>query len=640
MLKKLRIPILIVSIFIMATAYYLHMTADIPKKITQSNQTITNIDNVRFTFKISLMTQRGLSTYLLAIEEQDMGKRYLAEDYFSAAIGFLNTGYIQDPDFIDYVEPRLEAILALIHRYELSLPVTQISSLETLVQEIYSYTEQNERSIWHDIQKTYIEFRTHEYKIFQLYQILMSVSLIFLGISLALYWKQRQLLKLNRAHQQELQELAYYDPLTKISNRKNIDNILEKQLLRSSRHKSNFYIALIDIDNFKRVNDLLGHDAGDLLLIEFTERLNQTIRKEDFIGRLGGDEFLLIFDEDTRHDELYQILTRITEAFSQPVKISQTEFYVTFSIGVAQYPKDAIGKTPSQGLIKSADIAMYQAKQAGKNQFHFYDEQLGALIQHEHKMEVEIKQAIENDEFELYYQPQLDARTLQIIGAEALVRWNHPSGKLVMPNEFIGLIEKGYHTQAFGDWVITHAVQQQQAWMNQGMDIKVSINLSVKHIVASNFRQNILALMKRLNADLQRIVFEITEYELIAYQSNPIQDLKKLADAGFVFHLDDFGTGYSSISYLSQLPIKSIKIDKSFIDYIQADNHQKRMVEAIIHIAEALNIDIIAEGVETQYQVDYLNKQHCAAYQGYYFSKALPVDAFNRFVQTYQNPTN
>ncbi len=630
-LKKLKLPLTITTLLAIAIAYYYYSIKNIPDEVAQSTGTVINVDSIRFTFKVSLMAEKGLSSYLKAIHLKDESGIDEAIDYFKASIAFLNTRYTIDQRFVDDVQPELETAVHMIQTYRLDIPKDKITELSALVKDIYLDSETRERNAWYTIRENYIEFRTQEYKVFQLYQVVAVVVFLLLGLATKLYWGQRKLLKLNKAHESELLSLAFYDPLTGIPNRKNIENLLEKQLVRAQRHKTSFFIALIDLDDFKNVNDLLGHEAGDQLLIEYTQRLTSVIREEDIMGRLGGDEFLLVFDEFTQYEELNQILERITQAFSLPIQINYTEFYVTFSMGIAQYPKDAQGKSAIQGLIKSADIAMYHAKQHGKNQYSFYDEQLGEMIQLEHEMDLEIKRALENDEFELYYQPQIDAKTLEVIGAEALVRWNHPVKGLIMPNDFIDYIEKGYHTSAFGEWVITEAVQQQKAWQQRGLNLKVAINLSIKHIAAPDFRENLTELMRQLDADLSLMVFEITEYELIAYQSTPIEDLKALADAGFIFHLDDFGTGYSSISYLSQLPIKSIKIDKSFIDYIEADNQQKRMVEAIIHIANALNIEIIAEGVETQYQVDYLQQQHCHAFQGYLFSKPLPVEAFNDY---------
>ncbi|WP_373017373.1 putative bifunctional diguanylate cyclase/phosphodiesterase [Thiomicrorhabdus sp.] len=631
-LKKLQLPLIIVTVLATAIAYYYYSIRGLPEKIAQSTGTVMNVDSIRFTFKVSLMAEKGYSSYLEALRLQSEDELDNAINYFEASIGFLKTRYTIDQKFVDDVQPELEKAISLIQTYRLNMPHSQIIELNELVTDIYLDSENREREAWHKTRENYIEFRTQEYKSFRLYQVIAIVFLLLLSLSFWLYWRQRKLLKLNKLHEAELLSLAFYDPLTGIPNRKNIESLLEKQLVRAQRHHSSFFIALIDLDDFKNVNDLLGHEAGDQLLIEYTKRLTGVIREEDIMGRLGGDEFLLVFDEFTQHEELNRILERITRAFSLPIQINYTEFYVTFSMGIAQYPKDAQGKSAIQSLVKSADIAMYHAKQQGKNQFSFYDEQLGEMIQLEHEMDIEIKRALENDEFELYYQPQIDANTLEVIGAEALVRWNHPTRNLIMPNEFIDYIEKGYHTTAFGEWVINQAVQQQKTWQQQGLNIKVAINLSVKHIASPDFRENLTRLIRQLDADLSHLVFEITEYELIAYQSTPIEDLKKLADAGFVFHLDDFGTGYSSISYLSQLPIQSIKIDKSFIDYIQADNQQKRMVEAIIHIAEALNIKIIAEGVETEYQVNYLQQQHCHAFQGYFFSRPLTVEAFNDYL--------
>lgn len=618
--------------------YYNYLMQGIPERIAQASETIINVDKIRFSFKVSLLSQKGFSSYTFALVQQDEEKLYESLDYLEASLGFLDIKYTQSNEQKDYIQPRLEEAIALIERYQLNMPRKEWSRLQDLVHEIYSFSEQRERNIWSEVQNDYIDFQTNEYKLNQLYKIAVVVALILFSLSFWMYIKQNRQNQLIRKHESELRSLAFFDPLTAIPNRKHIENLLETQLNRALRHEKHLFIALIDIDNFKKINDLLGHDAGDRLLVESVERILEQIRQEDTLGRLGGDEFLIIFDESLSSEEaLTYILDRILGAFKRPIRINNTDFMVSLSIGIAMAPDNS---RRVEELMKYADIAMYQSKQLGKDQYQFYDQALSRKLQEEHKLDLEIKQALLNDEFELFYQPQIDISGNKIIGAEALVRWNHPQKGLLFPGEFIDLIERGVHTREFGSWVIIHAAQQQKVWQSQGINIPVSINLSVKHILVTDFYESMCQLIKDHDIDLKSIVFEITEYEVIEHQSSAIETLKKLKDVGFVFHLDDFGTGYSSISYLNKLPIEAIKIDKSFIDYIQPGNEQKQMVDAIIHIGHALDMSIIAEGVEETYQMEYLAQHGCAMVQGYLFAKPLPKVDFEDFFKRFGDQDN
>jgi len=436
----------------------------------------------------------------------------------------------------------------------------------------------------------------------------------------------------NKKHQDQLQNMAYIDSLTKIANRKYIENTVETKIKLCERTGLSFYLALIDIDNFKNVNDLLGHDAGDELLQKCVDILHNSIRQEDLIGRFGGDEFVIIFNEHTSQEEFLTVLSRLDQAFKKPLKINDMDFLVTISTGISNYPKDMNSNTKNyaQHLLKPADLAMYHAKSSGKNQISFYNQNLEAQIQIEHKMDAELKRAIMNDEFELFYQPQIHSSNGKMESAEALIRWNHPEKGLVMPNDFIHFIEKGMHTVEFGEWVIKKSIQQKM-WQQNDIHLDISINLSVKHILSPMFFQNITNLVHLLDANLAHLAFEITEYELISSDNNGIKELERLHNAGFQFHLDDFGTGYSSISYLNQLPINTIKIDKSFIDYIHPHGEKKALVEAIIALSKSLNKHIIAEGVENEYQANYLKEVGCETFQGYYYSKPLQVKDLEKF---------
>lgn len=630
---KYLIPLSLILIVAAMYGYYQYSIKQIPAKVAQSQETIINVDSLRFTFKVSLLAQKGVGTYLAAIENKNADQLYDAIDYFDAAIAFTDIAYTANKKFGVKAKELLKPIPKLIEHAGLNHSIETINQIIELANQVSNLAEQEERLTWHRIQENYIEFKTHEYKIIQLYEVLTITFIAFLMISIWLTFRQQKLIKQNRIQQAELEHLAYFDPLTLTANRKSIENEIERRANICKRNHLSFYIALIDIDDFKNVNDLLGHDAGDQLLKKIGDHFKKVTRQEDIVGRFGGDEFLIVFNEYTNKQQLIAVLARLQAILKKPIIINDTEFKVTASIGIASFPKDINpdANNVTQHLIKSADLAMYEAKNAGKNQFHFYNEALETQIKLEHRMEREILRAVEQDEFVLYYQPQLDSKSNQICGAEALVRWQHPERGLVYPGEFIEFIEKGIHTAPFGEWIIKHAIEQQQQWHAKGIEIPISINLSVKHILSSNFYNRIIQIVDDLDADLNQLIFEITEYELIKSEFSAITDLSRLQNIGFRFALDDFGTGYSSISYLSQLPIECIKIDKSFIDYIEPDQEKRKIVDAIIHIGTTLNKKVVAEGVETEYQVQFLRQSGCDLLQGFYYSKPITVNEFERF---------
>ena len=637
--NTIQTPLLIITILASLFAYYQYSLKKIPEKVIHSQKLIINVDTLRSSFNVSLLAQKSLSSYITALKFKQKNELDNAINYLDKALAFSEIKHFKNSQFNVQTKPLLLQASTIIHTQKLTPTEEDITKLTNLINQTSLLAEHSERKTWQDIQQNYIELKNNGYKESKLYQVL---TLTFIGLLIISLWfslKQRKLLNLKESNQNKLQRLAYIDPLTEIANRKNIENAIENKIKFCQRTKDSFYIALIDLDNFKNVNDLLGHSAGDELLKKCVNDFKRIIRQEDLIGRLGGDEFLILFNEHTDEQALIAVMSRIHACFAQPTQISDTMFNVTTSIGIANYPKD-IGSADDndimQNLIKAADIAMYQAKNLGKNQFAFFDEKLEAQIKLEHTMDKEIQTAIENDEFELYYQPQIDSISRRIIGAEALVRWNHPEKGLVMPMDFIGFIEKGYHTVEFGEWVVKTAAIQQKKWEDMDIPITMSVNLSVKHILSANFFLRISHIIEELNINLNGFIFEITEYELITSKKVAIKDLNKLQEAGFIFYLDDFGTGYSSISYLSQLPIEGIKIDKSFIDYVQPNQDKKKLVDSIIQLGTTLNKKVIAEGVESKYQAYFLNESGCQAFQGYLFSKPLPALEFEKFYEVHQ----
>ncbi|MCD6433361.1 MAG: EAL domain-containing protein [Sulfurimonas sp.] len=624
--KKWLLLLLPVIIGGMLLSYYRY--SNLPVHIAESESTVMQTDAIGFTYKVLTLLQKSYITLTQAIAHQNEDKLYDAVDYVEAAEGFLNTKYLKNDALIKKIRPLIEKSYKTVESSGLSITQEQLDEICDDYASIKIEIEQVVKELRLNVQKEYIEFQENEYKLNILYElIILSISLMLFAFIWMLI-KQRQLNRLVLSHKEELTHLAYYDSLTKIPNRKSIENIISENIERFKRNGTEFYVAMIDLDNFKNINDIYGHDVGDLVLIESVKRIKSCIRTLDTLGRFGGDEFIIILEDKKNLLELTTILNRINDSFKKPMKINNVVYYTTVSIGVVNYPNDA---NSVWELIKHADIAMYHSKSQGKAQYNFFESRLGTMMQRQHEMEPQIQKALQEEEFELYYQSQIDIASNRILSAEALVRWRHPERGLIFPGDFIDIIENGYLTKEFGEWVISEASKQQKIWLERGIKLSISVNLSVKHIMEPNFYDDMLALVLKLNIDLKYFHFEITEYELLSHRERSAKVLNDLAKEGFSFHLDDFGTGYSSITYLNQLDIATVKIDKSFIDKIVSKSDKYPFVDAIVDMAKALGIRVIAEGVETEVQYEYLKEIHCETIQGYYYSKPLAVDDFERY---------
>ncbi|MBN2782624.1 MAG: EAL domain-containing protein [Campylobacterales bacterium] len=611
--------------------YYNYSKQHLHMQIAKSEDTMMKTDSIRFSYKVVVLLQKAYISLEQFTDAQDEDRYYDALDYIAASKGFLNIKYMRNNDIVDDVNPVLDEIYKKVSSYGLNLVKKDLEFIHKDIEFVEDKMHQCEQDIWIEFQESYIGFQTNEYRLDMVYKYIILFTTILLFIFILVFIKQKKLNIKILEHEKELEKLAYYDVLTKIANRKSIEDIMDKYIKRSKRNGTEFYVALIDLDDFKKVNDIHGHNSGDKLLVECVNRLESSVRSIDEMGRFGGDEFIIIFEDITDYYELVGIFERIEESFKQPIKIGNSEHYTSVSIGVANYPKDADNVTD---LIKYADIAMYHSKSKGKAQYSFFKSELSSSIQRQFEMEPQIKEALYNGQFELFYQPQIDPILDKVVSAEALIRWNHPQRGFIPPFEFIDIIEKGFMVKEFGEWVIKEASKQQKIWREKGIDVVISVNLSVKHIMSPSFYKDIIVLSKEIeiDIDLENFAFEITEYELISYKNRSVKVLNDLAKEGFKFHLDDFGTGYSSITYLNEVEIESIKIDKSFIDKIGSDK-DTHFVDAIVNMAKALDIKIIAEGVETKEQVEYLKELECDIIQGYFYSKPLCVNDFENYLK-------
>lgn len=421
--------------------------------------------------------------------------------------------------------------------------------------------------------------------------------------------------------------MARTDSLSGLANRNYLNEFLEILIPTAKRKNSEFAFLFLDLDNFKTINDSLGHHIGDELLLNVSDVLKKVLRPNDFIARVGGDEFVLIIQDFKSNLELTNIIKRIQEQLSKPWLIQTNPISTTCSVGIAIFPKDG---QDIISLMKNADIAMYEAKKHGRNTYHFFTEELNDAVLRIINLDKEMRNALKNNNYKLFYQPKVCIETSKIIGAEALIRWIHPEKGFIAPSEFIPLAEENGFIIKLGDWIIDEALNQHLDWKNKSIDIAISINISAKQFLKKDFAENLIKKIEEKSIIPNKVILEITEYILIDNSNKVYSSLKKLHDFGIKISLDDFGTGYSSLSYLRKYPIDYLKIDKSFVDETYSKNG-KIFIETIVKMGQMLNMKIVAEGVENSNQVEYLKSISCDLYQGYYFSKPLSAKDFEDF---------
>lgn len=434
--------------------------------------------------------------------------------------------------------------------------------------------------------------------------------------------------ELNKS-KESMKKLAYTDYLTELPNRTAFTEMLDNIML-TLRSDEIIGIMDIDLDNFKNINDTLGHSYGDELLLDVTHRLKQAINSNDYLARIGGDEFAILtqnLDDTVSYEEK---IKKVRNVFNFPFVLSTKEYFVTVSIGVAFAPKD--GKTAQQ-LIKNMDSAMYMAKANGKNTYAYFELALNQMITDKMELQSELRNAIDNTEFVLFYQAKMDINHKKVKGFEALIRWNHPTKGLLFPDDFIYLAEESGLIVPIGKWVLKCACNQLNEWNELGYkEITMAVNLSARQFKDKDLIQTIYETIDETGIDANSLELEITEsvaLEDIDYTIDTIKELKKI---GVSFSLDDFGTGYSSMSYLKCLPVNNLKIDKSFLDTIMVDSSDQKIVQAIITLAENLNLNVIAEGVERTEQEQFLQESNCNEAQGYLYSRPVPKDQAEEFL--------
>ena len=420
-------------------------------------------------------------------------------------------------------------------------------------------------------------------------------------------------------------ELATRDPLSGLPNRVLLNDRLQHALATARRRKDWVGLMFIDLDRFKHVNDSLGHEVGDDLLRAVARRFGSCLRDSDMLARLGGDEFVVVLDALHSADDAKLVADKILRCLSDPFCIGPHTLVTSASIGVSIFPTDA---EDGATLMRHADTAMYHAKGMGRNAVQFFSSEMNQRAVERHLLETALREALEGEQFRLAYQPQLDAMSDRLVGAEALIRWHHPEWGEISPGKFIPLAEDSGLIAPIGDWVLRAACRQLQAWQ-AFPGLRVAVNLSIGQLRDSaQFLDRVRGTIDEFGVDPARIEFEITETLLASNVADHARVLRQLGELGCGIAVDDFGTGYSSLSYLKRLPIDTVKIDRSFVRDIVSEPDDAAIVSAVVAMAKKLKLDVVAEGVETQRQLEVLRELGCDRYQGYLFSPAVPPEEF------------
>jgi diguanylate cyclase (GGDEF)-like protein/PAS domain S-box-containing protein len=435
---------------------------------------------------------------------------------------------------------------------------------------------------------------------------------------------------IRKNYENNLEYQATHDLLTGLPNRNMLNDRLQQCINFANRYKNKMAVAFLDLDQFKLINDSMGHEVGDQLLLIMAERLSSCIREIDTVVRLGGDEFVILISNIDNLNSLTTSIKRILTSVAEPCVINKLDYTVTCSIGISIYPEDGI--KPST-LLKNADSAMYKAKKSGRNNYQVFTQELNEALTERVMIEYKLRLALERDEFHLYYQPKLDFSTGLICGAEALIRWKPSNEELIEPNRFIQIAEETGLIEKLGEWVITTACKKAKELKEKlGYSLPIAVNVSPRQFRQANLAQTIKKILDTTQLDPDCLELEITESTLIDDAAKFIETLHSLKMIGVKLAIDDFGTGYSSLAYLKDFPIDRLKIDRAFVSSLEKEPNNEAILKAIVVVGQNLKKKVVAEGVETKYQYEYLKSIGCDELQGYYFKKPLPEKEFESLI--------
>ena len=480
--------------------------------------------------------------------------------------------------------------------------------------------------IYSDVTRLVEANQRSEWKV--LAAVLGAMALLYAVVQLMLARYRRLLEEKEReraAQEERIRHQAYHDPLTGLPNRASFTEHLEEAMRRAKRAGWPLALLFLDLDLFKRVNDCLGHDAGDRLLRVAAERIRRAVREADMLFRMGGDEFTVLLEDVRGPEEAAMVATRVLETIAEPLQLQHHEIAVTSSVGIALYPRDDL---VGERLVKAADTAMYRAKELGRNRYAFFAREMNERVETQMMVEAALRRALKNEEFVLYFQPRVSAATGRATGAEALLRWKHPEWGLVEPARFVPLLEETGLIVPVGAWVLAEACRAARAWQSAGLPpLRVSVNLSSRQFRSEALCDAVSEALRSSGLAPQLLELELTESLLIENVEHAMGVMGQLKAIGTIISIDDFGTGYSSLGYLKRFPIDSLKIDRSFVRDIATSPKDAAIVKAISALARSLGIGLIAEGVEEPWQVEFLRGRHCTELQGFLFSRPLPEEA-------------
>jgi diguanylate cyclase (GGDEF)-like protein/PAS domain S-box-containing protein len=430
--------------------------------------------------------------------------------------------------------------------------------------------------------------------------------------------------------EQEINHLAHHDPLTALPNRRLFTDILKVEIAQSRRHKSKLAVLFLDLDRFKNVNDTLGHEVGDELLKEVAHRFRKIIRESDTVSRIGGDEFNMVMADVARTEDIADFARKIIQSLRSPVIINGTELNITTSIGISVYPDDS---EETDVLRKYADIAMYHAKQNGRNQFQFYNPSINVRSLERMQLERMLRRSIDAGELVLHYQPQVTIAGKRMVCAEALVRWRHPEQGFLLPGRFLPLAEETGFITEIDDWALRTVCRQARSWIDSGLPpVCITVNLSARRFQSPDLAAHISSVLAETRMPPGCLDIEVTESLVMSDAGRTASQLRSLLDMGVHISIDDFGTGYSSLNYLKRLPIERLKIDQSFIRDIADDPDDRAIIQAVTAMAHNMKMKVVAEGVETEEQLAFLNEAGCDEMQGFLFSEPLPPEEFRELI--------
>ena len=434
-----------------------------------------------------------------------------------------------------------------------------------------------------------------------------------------------------KSAESELARLAHYDALTGIPNRLLFNDRLDRALQRADRGDSPFALLYVDLDGFKTVNDMHGHDVGDKLVQGIAERLSQCIRRTDSVARIGGDEFTVLLEKINSTNDTVMVAQKIIDVITEPFNIDSQQLRVGSSIGIAVYPEAG---TDAKTLLKHADMAMYEAKAMQGSTYRFFTDQMNNEALDQGRLELELRAAINNDELAMYFQPRISLQTGKIIGAESLLRWHHPERGLLLPDEFIPPAKQLGLLSPMGYWAMNRLCQDISEMDQLNLaPLRISINVAHEQFIAPNFVTKIESILSANKVSGSRFEFELAETDVIESLAEIAADMQQLEQRGVRFSLDDFGTGFSSLPQLQRLPITTLKLDKSHVQKVVNNQDSASMVRAMIHLAHALTLKVVAEGVETERQKDFLKENNCDQMQGFIFSEPLSFDDFTKLLR-------